>query len=231
MNDTLGSMPSGLYIDLDDDSLAPEYLTMSQFDLNMQQQAQSSLHQNWQDLDMFLPQVDGLFYNTSLTPPSSDPTSNNFMTQQQPTTKPSDTASTTPVVASQWGFGFDTNNLKNEYPSPDNLVYSPESESSTSQQQTIVPDLITNENPSPSPDPSNTVQQQQQQQPPAAAPVPAQATPPPPLPQQQQQQQPIIAQMKPETVSPPTISAQIPWNVTIHPASIDQIGKWSTYLD
>ncbi|KAI7847901.1 hypothetical protein BDC45DRAFT_575346 [Circinella umbellata] len=82
----------GIYDD-DDPTLYTNgnYPTLSQFDLDLQQQAQAALQQGgWQDFDMFLPQVvSEVFYNNNnnnnghITPPTTSPQQQQLSPPQQ----------------------------------------------------------------------------------------------------------------------------------------------------
>lgn len=70
---------STIFANDDDDqkNFINNYASLSQFDLDLQQQAQAAMQQGtWQDFDMFLPQLDcpNLFYNAPITPPHAFPT-------------------------------------------------------------------------------------------------------------------------------------------------------------
>ncbi|KAI9493541.1 hypothetical protein BDB00DRAFT_956798 [Zychaea mexicana] len=76
----------GIYDD-DDPTLFnnANYPTLSQFDLDLQQQAQAALQQGgWQDFDMFLPQVvPEVFYNGPISPPTTTSSPPQQQQQQQ----------------------------------------------------------------------------------------------------------------------------------------------------
>ena len=70
---------STIFANDDDDpkNFINNYASLSQFDLDLQQQAQAAMQQGTgQDFDMFLPQLDcpNLFYNAPITPPHAFPT-------------------------------------------------------------------------------------------------------------------------------------------------------------
>jgi hypothetical protein len=125
---------------LDDDPST--YFSLSQFDLELQQQAQAALLQqdSWQDFDKYLPLDNQLFNNGTLrndqqaqpifmnnnnnynTEPSLlyEPLSDLLPFQQQ--AKPLfDVNSTAP----NWDNNNDTVNIKQEYASPESMPYSP----------------------------------------------------------------------------------------------------------
>ncbi|KAI8145394.1 hypothetical protein BJV82DRAFT_666654 [Fennellomyces sp. T-0311] len=204
----------GIYDDDDPTLFNPNYPTLSQFDLDLQQQAQAALqHGGWQDLDMFLPQVVGvpqLFYNEPTTPPSqSSPPQQQPLQQQQepsmnipqsfidsnpiynpallgaampsklihstmPISPPLVSFDATPIVPSQWS-GEPVENLKTEYPSPENVAYSPASESKSQLEQVNFIDSLP-----PSATPAAVIEQAQSQPSSAIATPPSAAASPPP---------------------------------------------------
>ncbi|CAO3615542.1 unnamed protein product [Mucor fragilis] len=152
-------LPVDLFADpnniLDDDPST--YFSLSQFDLELQQQAQAALLQqdSWQDFDKYLPIDNQLFLNNSTTrneqaqPIFNQSAVSNASTYQQqdaslfyeplagilppqsaqPTTKP-------PAYdnSQQWDSSV---NVKQEYASPESLPYSPPSSNMPPQQSSI----------------------------------------------------------------------------------------------
>ncbi|KAL9554380.1 hypothetical protein MBANPS3_002825 [Mucor bainieri] len=152
-------LPVDLFADpnniLDDDPST--YFSLSQFDLELQQQAQAALLQqdSWQDFDKYLPIDNQLFLNNSTArneqaqPIFSQSTASNVNTYQQqdpslfyeplagilpaqstqPSTKP-------PAYdnSQQWDGSV---NIKQEYASPESLPYSPASSNLPPQQPSI----------------------------------------------------------------------------------------------
>lgn len=121
---------STIFANDDDDpkNFINNYASLSQFDLDLQQQAQAALQQGtWQDFDMFLPQLDcpNLFYNAPITPPHAFPTPSPPQRPVEQTTTTTTTATNNNMPLFDTAFMDDTTTLYSQASSllpPNNMI-------------------------------------------------------------------------------------------------------------
>ncbi|KAI8096973.1 uncharacterized protein BX664DRAFT_356267 [Halteromyces radiatus] len=143
------------------------FFSLSEFDLELQQQAQAAIQQPtqelWQDFDRYLPvDCQPFINNQSINTPINNTIQQPLSTKKyEPNISPPYDFDVTPIVPSQY-----KDIIKQEYPSPEQQTYIPSSPQQQQQQQQQQHSMLVSsiDTSSSSSSPSSPPQQQQQQQ-------------------------------------------------------------------